>query len=707
MGYTIFITEKPSVAQEYRKVLDVKSNSKTDGYIEGYSSTLSKNVIITWAVGHLVSLCLPEKQNENWKVDSWNDLIKILPLIPNVYKYEPQASTYKQFKVVKELYTRKDIEAIYYAGDSGREGIYIQALIRNQIFKKAPSFTEKVVWIDSFTEEAILNGIKNAKPYASYQHMIDSGYARAISDWLIGMNFSPAFSVTSHSTISVGRVMTPTLDMLLQRQLEIENFVATSYYGINANLDYNNKDLQIAKWKTNDSDDAKLYSDIGFSKKEDADNLLNLLLNDKSLKVQSVDKKEKTEYAPLLFNLADLQNHCSKTYHINPSQTLEIVQSLYEKKLTTYPRTDARVLSSAVANDIKAKLGKIVPKKYVDDSKITDHYAIIPTFVSPSGLSELEDKVYRDILTRFNAIFEKPYIYETVTIKYEHNTGEHFYSSVKVVKQVGYKSLYGENISDNVDIDKVCKVGMIVKVNDFILNEMTTTPPPYFTTGSIIMAMEKAGKLVEDEELREQIKTCGIGTSATRAGIIEKLKNKKYIDIAKNQRITVTAYGRQITPLISKYDKQLVSPEKTAMLEQKLNDIAEGKLSLDDFKKYIYSYIIDVTNNVVNNNTDTITNSNSSKKGKSISYTCPRCGKELKYGKYGYYCDKNNDGCGLSIPNDYWGTKLTEADQEKLILKGETNSKKFFSKAHKPYYAKLVLNKDTWKLEKEFINKNN
>lgn len=705
MGVTIFITEKPSVAQEYKKVLKVNQNGKTDGYIEGYSSVLGKNVVITWAVGHLIALGNVDEQIEHRAISQkemaevkrkWADIN--LPVIPQEYIYVPNSTTYSQFKVVKEQYTRKDIDAIYYAGDSGREGIYIQALIRNQIFKSAPKFDEKVVWIDSFTEEAILKGIKEAKPYSYYLPMVASGYCRAKADWLIGMNGTMAFTLSSHTLITVGRVMTPTLTMVVDRQNEIENFTKTPFYGIKAN--------DTAFWRADEKsslyDEADLYNENGFRKKDKALALQGQLNGDMSLTVEDVKSTHKKEYAPLLFNLADLQNHCSKKYHINPTQTLEIAQSLYEKKVTTYPRTDARVLSSAVAKEYHDKFGHNIPSRYVDDSKITDHYAIIPTF-QRATLSGLEEQVYNDILNRYMDIMKPAHEYDTISVVYLHTIGERFYESWKKVTVQGWKDYRDED-----EADKELPVkGSKVSVRAFDIREMETKPPAYFTTGSLIMTMEKAGKYVEDEELREQIKTCGIGTSATRANIIEKLADKQFITInAKTQRIEATELGKKIVPIVKKFDENLTSPLKTAELEQKLSDIVSKAMTEEQFLAEINQYITDMTKRIMSENHENLggySNGNSNAK----SYDCPCCGKPMKFGKFGYYCDSKADGCGFSIPNDYWGTKITEKDVENLIKKGETASKKFMSKEKKPYYAKLKIDKAEKKLVKEFDNSKN
>ena len=658
---TIFITEKPSVAQEYRKVLKVQAEGKTDGYVEGHSSVLGKDVIITWAVGHLIGICSPEEQNEDWG-GKWS--LDHLPMIPKQFKYEPNQSTYKQFKIVKGLYTRSDIEAIYYAGDSGREGIYIQALIRNQIFKTAPKFAEKVVWIDSYTEEAILNGIKTAKPYADYQSLIDSGYARAIADWLIGMNFTQGFTLTSGKLLNTGRVMTPTLAMIVNRQKEIDEFVKTFYYGIKAGESIFWKAVKDSRFFESDL----LYNESGFLKKDDAETLCSELNTDKKLTVDNVKVQTKTEYAPYLFNLADLQAYCSRRFRISPAQTLDIAQSLYEKKYTTYPRTDSRFLSSTVADELRQK-GMNIPKRYVDDSKIEDHHAIIPTYHGDaSSLSGLEAQVYQGILKRFEDTMKPPYIYDAVSVTYKHKNGEFFFEAFRKVKQLGFKE--GEvkddddkKKDDDEDIsDKaIPNKGDVIAVGEFEIRDMETNPPSAYTTGSLILAMEKAGKLIEDEELREQIKTCGIGTSATRAGIIEKLEKKGFIAVDKKQKVAPTDLGIAVIPIVAAYDETLVSPVKTADMEAKLHAIATKELSLDEYRKEIDQYVADTTKKILAGNKVNLSGcSCTNPSGKT--YKCPKCGGEIAKGKFGWYC---KDKCGMNV-SKVFGHELTDAQIGKL-----------------------------------------
>lgn len=689
---TIFITEKPSVAQEYRKVLKVQSREKTDGYIEGFSSIMNTNVIITWAVGHLVGICPPDKQNSEWG-GSWYDNRDKLPMIPDTFKYEPLPNTAEQYKIIKSLYTRKDVEGIYYAGDSGREGIYIQALIRNQIFKRKPDIDERVVWISSTSERAILDGIKNAKPYADYQPMIDSGYARAIADWLIGMNFTMAFTITSGgkgTVIKTGRVMTPTLAMIVDRQQEIDSFVKTDFYGIKANESIYWKAVEESRYY----DTPYLFNENGLKEKEKADSLVAEFNQDKKLTVNDVRVQTKTEYAPLLFNLADLQSYCSKAFKISVAKVLEIAQDLYEPQysMTTYPRTDSRYLDTNTQKEY-AKMGYNVPNRYVNDKKVQDHFAIIPTFsgkVEPSALPELHREVYEVILKRFMDTMKDPFIYDTVSITYRHSNGEFFFDSFRKIKQKGFKEAEQDKNANRKIPEKNDTV-----TADFSLRPMETTPPSSYTESTIISAMEKAGKLIEDEELREQIKTCGIGTSATRASIIEKLKATKLIEVGKNMVLSPTEFGKSIIPIIKKYDETLVSPLKTADLEMKLSDIADGEITIEHFRETFDCYVTETTHNILKENHTLVANDNSDTK----PHDCPCCSKQLKYGRYGWYCD-----CKFSFGLEICGHKMKESDLEDLIRKGKTKTYSFRSKTGKSFRANLVVNKTEHKTDFEFDN---
>lgn len=685
------------MAQDYKRVLKVSSSGKTNGYIEGHSSVLGKDVIITWAVGHLIAISQPEKQNPAWE-GTWKK--ENLPMIPNPFKYEAIKNTYSQYKVVKEQYTRKDIDAIYYAGDSGREGIYIQALIRNQIFKTAPKVEERVVWLNSTTDESIIKGIKEAKPYSSYQLMIDSGYMRAISDWLIGMNFTEAFTLTSGTLIHVGRVMTPTLAMVVNRQYEIDNFVKTPYFGIKADKFANWKAVKGSRFF--ESDD--LYNENGFLKREAANTLIDELNNSKKLMVEDTKVTTQTEYAPYLFNLADLQAYCTKHFYISPTQTLSVVQSLYEKKFTTYPRTDCRFLSSAVAADLQ-KQGYNVPKRYIDDRKVTDHYALIPTFHgNAEELEGLEKSIYEAIRKRFTDTMLPPYIYDAVVVTYIHQNGERFFENFRLVKQLGFKENVKdiaeekEDIEDDISDKPIPQKGSVVNVEAFNINEMETKPPVAYTTGSLITAMEKAGKLIDDEELRKQIKICGIGTPATRDAIIKNLINRNYITVDKKQKVAPTEFGKQVISIVAKYDKALVSPEKTADMEASLNAVATSELSKEGYQEKIVYYVSRTTQRILDENKLNLSafSPTSDKATMSKELTCPCCGDKMKVGKFGWYC-----GCKFSIGLEISGHKMKEKDVEDLCVKGRTKKLSFKSKSGKPFTAYLAV--DTAEHKAKFV----
>ena len=659
LGKSLLITEKPSVAMEFAKALKITTNRK-NGYLE------SEKWIITWCVGHLVTMSYPDKYDEKlkfWRLDT-------LPFIPEEWKYEIIPQVANQFNIVKTLMQREDIEEIYNAGDSGREGEYIQRLVF-MMAKPNPKAKMKRVWIDSQTEEEILRGIREAKDMSEYDSLSDSAYLRAKEDYLIGINFSRLLSIIygrnlasrineEKASISVGRVMTCVLGMIVSREREIRNFVKTKYYKIVGEFGDESSSFK-AEWKVTEKskmyESIKLYNESGFKKEEDAKEFVKSLQGKKAIVTQLKKSKQK-ENAPLLFNLAEIQNQCTKRFKIKPDETLEIIQNLYEKKLVTYPRTDARVLSTAVAKEISKNLNGIargykdeevqgyikkmvdekystnlVKTKYVNDSKITDHYAIIPTgqgYENYNNLPELHKNVYKVIVTRFLAIFYPPAEYNkvqvTVDIEDEVNgkkTVESFNCSGKVCVNQGFleilkpidkkatakstnKAQNVENIEQNkqeeskeekqtdLEILKKLKKGQEIEIKNFELKEAETSPPSRYNSGSIILAMENAGKLIEDEELREQIKGAGIGTSATRAEIIKKLEKIRYIEInAKTQIITPTNKGEIIYDIVFRSMPDMLNPRLTASWEKGLDMVAKKEIQPKEFmgklEKYIHS----------------------------------------------------------------------------------------------------------------------
>ena len=642
MPKKLLITEKPSVAMEFSKALKINATRK-DGYLE------SEEWIITWCVGHLVTMSYPEKYDESLKV--WR--LDTLPFIPKEWKYEIIKNVEKQFNIVKSLLQRQDVEEIYNAGDSGREGEYIQRLVF-MMAKPNPNAKIKRVWIDSQTEEEILRGIKEAKDQSEYDSLSDSAYLRAKEDYLIGINFSRLLSIIygrkvakeieeERASISVGRVMTCVLGMVVSREREIRNFVKTPFYKIVGNFGEEEANFN-AEWKVNEKskmfESPKLYNDSGFKKIEDAKEFI-VSLKDKKAVVEEVKKQKQKEKAPLLFNLAEVQNECTKRFKIKPDETLEIIQNLYEQKLVTYPRTDARVISTAVAKVISKNLNglakgfkdeevqgylkqmseekystDLVKTKYVNDSKITDHYAIIPTgqgFENYNKLKDLHKEVYKLIVKRFLAIFypEAEFNKISVTIKVEE---EKFSANGKVCTKTGYLDVLKqknkekkstneeENVenkqedekeeANNLDILNNLKKGQEINVINYETKESETNPPTRYNSGSMILAMENAGKLIEDEELREQIKGAGIGTSATRAEIIKKLEKIAYIQINnKTQIITPTKKGEVIYDVVLSSMPDMLNPKLTASWEKGLDMVAKKEIGSQEFMQKLEAYI--------------------------------------------------------------------------------------------------------------------
>lgn len=654
MGKKLLITEKPSVAMEFAKALKITTNRK-NGYLE------SNDWIITWCVGHLVTMSYPDKYDEKlrfWRLDT-------LPFIPEEWKYEIIPAVQNQFKIVQQLMQREDIEEIYNAGDSGREGEYIQRLVF-MMAKPNPKAKMKRVWIDSQTEEEILRGIKEAKDLSEYDSLSDSAYLRAKEDYLIGINFSRLLSIIygkklakqiqeEKASISVGRVMTCVLGMIVSREREIRNFQKTKYYKIIGEFGEENQTFK-ADWKANEKstvwETPKLYNETGFKKEQDAKQFINKLIGKKATIIELKKSKQK-ENAPLLFNLAEIQNECTKRFKIKPDETLEIIQNLYEKKLVTYPRTDARVLSTAVAKEIKKNLNGIakgyqneevqkyiqkmavekyntnlIKTKYVNDSKITDHYAIIPTgqgYENYNSLPDLQKQIYLVIVKRFLAIFYPPAefskIQVTIEIEMEQEKTETFSTSGKVCTKQGYLEILKptdknknsttkeQNVekteennekqdnkeeNSNLEVLQKLKKGQEIQVQNFEIKEAETSPPSRYNSGSIILAMENAGKLIEEEELREQIKGAGIGTSATRAEIIKKLEKIKYIEInGKTQIITPSNKGEIIYDIVKQSMPDILNPKLTASWEKGLDLVAKKEIQPEEFmtklKKYINS----------------------------------------------------------------------------------------------------------------------
>ena len=650
MGKSLFIAEKPSVAQEFAKAL--KYNTvRRDGYVE------SEEAVVTWCVGHLVTMSYPECYDpalKRWSLDT-------LPFIPTEWKYEVIEGVKKQFDIVSGLLNRPDIDTIYVCTDSGREGEYIYRLVEQEAHVEGKN--RRRVWIDSQTEEEILRGIREAKDLSEYDSLADAAYLRAKEDYLMGINFSRVLTLKYGNTISnylklqkntviaVGRVMTCVQGMIVRREREIRQFVETPFYRVLAKCSLGNSSFE-AEWRAVEGSEyfasPKLYKENGFNKEEDAKALIELMSgmkmpdNARNLSlvppseavITGLEKKKENKSAPLLFNLAELQNECSRLFKISPDETLKITQELYEKKLVTYPRTDARVLSTAVAKEIHKNIGglknyepaagfaaeilsndsykSIAKTKYTNDKQITDHYAIIPTGQTGAvrGLSAMDAKVYETIVKRFLAIFYPPAVYQKVAIVMKKDT-ESLFSSFKVLISEGYYKVAGvpalqnktgkanDDETEDVKCDAAMlellqklKKGDMVPVNEFFVKEGKTSAPKRYNSGSIILAMENAGQLIEDEELRAQIKGSGIGTSATRAEILKKLIDKGYIKLNnKTQIITPTLLGEIIYDVVAASIKYLLDPTLTASWEKGLTGVADASISCQEYLDKLEGFV--------------------------------------------------------------------------------------------------------------------
>ena len=650
MGKSLFIAEKPSVAQEFAKAL--KYNTvRRDGYVE------SEEAVVTWCVGHLVTMSYPECYDpalKRWSLDT-------LPFIPTEWKYEVIEGVKKQFDIVSGLLNRPDIDTIYVCTDSGREGEYIYRLVEQEAHVEGKN--RRRVWIDSQTEEEILRGIREAKDLSEYDSLADAAYLRAKEDYLMGINFSRVLTLKYGNTISnylklqkntviaVGRVMTCVQGMIVRREREIRQFVETPFYRVLAKCSLGNSSFE-AEWRAVEGSEyfasPKLYKENGFNKEEDAKALIELMSgmkmpdNARNLSlvppseavITGLEKKKENKSAPLLFNLAELQNECSRLFKISPDETLKITQELYEKKLVTYPRTDARVLSTAVAKEIHKNIGglknyepaagfaaeilsndsykSIAKTKYTNDKQITDHYAIIPTGQTGAvrSLSAMAAKVYETIVKRFLAIFYPPAVYQKVAIVMKKDT-ESLFSSFKVLISEGYYKVAGVPASQNktgkanddetedvkcdaamLELLQKLKKGDMVPVNEFFVKEGKTSAPKRYNSGSIILAMENAGQLIEDEELRAQIKGSGIGTSATRAEILKKLIDKGYIKLNnKTQIITPTLLGEIIYDVVAASIKYLLDPTLTASWEKGLTGVADASISCQEYLDKLEGFV--------------------------------------------------------------------------------------------------------------------
>lgn len=737
MNKALFVTEKPSVAMDYVNLLKLKGTKK-DGYIE------CDKAIFTWCVGHMVTMSYPEAYDD--KLKSWS--LETLPFLPQEYKYEVIPTVKKQFEVVKNLLLREDVDTIYVCTDSGREGEYIYRLVDEMVGVNNKS--KKRVWIDSQTEEEIKRGIREAKDLSAYDTLANSAYLRAKEDYLQGINFSRLLTLIygrslakllkeEKVVIAVGRVMSCVLAMIVDREREVKEFEKTVFYKVQGEFHTSEGDFT-GEWKVQEKskyfNSEKLYNDNGFFKREHSEELLNFVNSNKqNIEITNINKSKEKKNPPLLFNLAELQNECSKRFKINPDETLGVVQSLYEKKIVTYPRTDARVLSSAVAKEINKTLNKLLrfkeigdinnnvntiinekwyskllKSKYVDDTKITDHYAIIPTGEGLEGynrLNSIEKSVFELILRRFLAIFYPPAEYSKISIEVNINN-EYFYSNEKVCVEKGYLIIANnkeeKEEKNESNLNKI-KKNSPIELMELNIKEGETSPPKYYTSGSIILAMENAGKLIEDEELREHIKGAGIGTSATRAEILKKLERIEYIQTnKKSQVVHPTLKGELIYETIKTSIPSLLNPKLTASWEKGLKMITEGEINSDEFMCKLESYIKDNVKRVLSNNNvidyrdalEGLCSEDNTKLNKSdldeVLGICPICkvGHIVKNVK-GYGCTNWKSGCKFFIA-DICGVSISPVYLRQLITSGKTELiQGFVSKKGNKFSARLKI----------------
>ena len=747
MAKSLIITEKPSVAQEFARILGV--SGRNDGYIE------NSDYVITWCVGHLVEMVYPEVYDEKYK--KWK--LEDLPFLPKEYKYDVIPAVSKQYDVVHKMLHREDIDTVYWAGDAGKEGQTIEENIR-MYGGVREGMKELRVWIDSQTEEEIKRGIREAKPMSDYANLGKSGIMRTIEDYAMGINFSRAMSVKygnllndaagtrSYTAIAVGRVMTCVLGMVVIREREIRNFVETPFYRVvgsftDANIEAEWKAVEGSKY----FESPLLYKENGFKKQESAENLI-AELSGKTAVVESIERGTSRKKAPLLFNLAELQAECSKRFKISPDETLQVAQDLYEKKLTTYPRTDARVLSTAVAKEIGKNISRlkgyepvqgyverimkeglhynIAKTQYTDDSKITDHYAIIPTgqLTELRSLNELQRSVYDLIVRRFLSIFYPAAEYQTVKLVVAVGE-EKLFAGAKALKAPGFLEIAGRkqeeekegsNKEDNEETDSPGLLeladqltkGQELPVNGYSLKEGSTKPPKRYTSGSMVLAMENAGQLIEDEELRAQIKGSGIGTSATRAEIIKKLVRIGYLHLnKKSQILSPEVLGEMVYEVVNMTVPALLNPKMTASWEKGLDGITRGTVIMEDYREKLEDFIRKETLNMVERNlTSQLVAQIQPLTGKGargivakkkLGIACPVCGGELETTPFGYGCGnykKDGTGCKFSV-GAIAGRDLSEEEFKDLITKGRTDVLEgFVAKSKKKFPASLVLQKD-------------
>ena len=737
MGKNVIIAEKHSVGEDYARVLGVV-DSTNKGFKE------SDSWIVTWTQGHLVHMDNPDSYDESLK--EWK--LETLPFLPEKFKYSVINDVRFQFNVVKKIYNRSDIDCIYYAGDSGREGLYIQMLVR-QLAGHKPGVTEKVVWISTQTDDEILRGINEAKDVSEYQAMSDSGYMRDATDYLIGINYSRLLtklygnmvntgsSQKKFKPISVGRVMTCVLGLIVDKERAIRTFRPTSFFRVNAAIEDNGSSVDcgwICKETSKYFNSSKLYSEFGFNKEIDAKEFIDSL--EKKGCISDLNTTQEKKYAPLLFNLSELQSECTKKFHMSPSETLSCAQKLYESKMISYPRTNSRYLTQAIASEISTNLNKLsngsykdyvhnilsngwsIKSKYIDDSKVEDHYALIPTGLYKGALSEKESAVYDTIVRRFLSIFYPSAEYEKVNVSLTIDN-ELFTGTSKYLVSNGFYDVVGipnedSNSKQTVEAMSKLAIGNIYPVS-FSIKKGETSSPKRYTTGSMIIAMENAGNLIEDDELREQIRENGIGTPATRDEILNKLVRLNYAYVNdKTQILTPTSLGEMVYEIIKMTIPYLLHAENTAKSERLLEAIANGSINKDDYLNDVYAGIKTVCEKVKANpildevykKIRPFANGRIQQEIKAFEswntkLVCPLCGDEIETMSWGFKCKSNNGkdgGCSFSI-GDILGHRLLTNELGALLANGKCGPfYDFISSKGKPFAAYLLWDKEDNKI---------
>ena len=636
----VCVAEKPSVGAYIANVLGAKQ--KHDGYFEG------NGYQVTWTFGHLCALLDPQEYTDQWK--GWN--LSTLPMIPQRFsiKVSGDAGVHKQFNVIKNLIDQAD--EVINCGDAGQEGELIQRWVYQQAGCKCPV---KRLWVNSLTEEAIRDGFQKLKDQSEYQHLYEAGMMRAIGDWLLGMNATRAYTIRyargtgkDRQVLSVGRVQTPTLALVVKRQAEIENFVPRTYWELKTNYRDTLFNAQIPV----EEDEYAITS-------EEQGQALVDSIKDLPLTITSVEKKKGTEYAPKLYDLTSLQVDCNKKYSFSAEQTLQLIQSLYEKRLTTYPRVDTTYLSDDIypkvpstLNGIKDYFPQVAPllgaklpksKKVFDNKKVTDHHAIIPTGQRPEGMSADEKKVYDLVALHFIAVFYPDCEVSNTTVLAK--TGEiDFKVTGREVLKPGWRVVFEkeepekpENAEDSENSENTKSLPSFVKgesgPHEPVLKEKTTTPPKYYTEATLLRAMETAGKTVENDELREAMKENGIGRPSTRAAIIEKLYQRKYI-VKQGKSLRATETGINLIHTI--ISPLLKSAELTGLWEKKLREIERGEYTAQDFLTELKEMTSGVVRDVKNN---------------KAGMLCPVCRKGLVIrGNTRYGCSRWREGCTYAAP---------------------------------------------------------